>query len=147
MKTIENIRQLQLDARRTRSSDTTGNKDIIVSLTTTLIGEAETIAKNAGVEQISDADLQNLIKKFIKNISQTIEHLEGVQRDKLIFERDYLSQFLPKQMNDEELSSTIDKIVEEGATNMGLVMKALQTNYTGLYDAKAASNLVKQKLS
>ena len=143
---IDTIRSIQLETRKARSGSKTD--DMIISVTTTLIGEAETLAKNAGVAKLPDSDVQALIKKFIKNLDVTIGHTEGAARDAAVLEKTFLIQFVPTQMTEAELTTIVQNQVAAMRTagltvSMGAVMSYLKTEHAGLYDAKIASNVIK----
>jgi len=65
------------------------------------------------------------------------------------FEMNYLSQFLPKKLNEEETNVIIEKIIaDNGVTSikeMGKIMSALK-QYPGI-DNALASKLIKERLS
>lgn len=146
---IDQIKAIQLDTRKNRA--TTEHADMIISLTTTLIGESDTIAKNAQVEKISDVDMLALVKKFIKNLDITIGSTTGAAKDHAVLEKTFLLQFMPQQMSESELTAIVSKFVSEvrasnKVASMGAVMQHLKDNHSGLYDAKLASTIIKSQL-
>lgn len=62
-------------------------------------------------------------------------------------ERDYLEQFIRKQLTEKELLLIIRRAIDEGAKNIGDVMKWLKTNIPGQYDGNMASQLTRTYLS
>ncbi len=62
----------------------------------------------------------------------------------------YLEDYLPKQIDRHDLVNVIDSYVrEEGLStikDMGRVMSHLKTNFSGQYDGKMASNIIKEIL-
>lgn len=146
---IDNIRAIQLDARRNRA--TTEHAEMIISLSTTLIGEADTVAKNVGAEKISDTDMLALVNKFIKNLDITIEHATGTAKDHAVLEKTFLLQFRPQQLTEDQLVAIVDEQIAGAVANgykidMGFLMKHLKENHAGKYDAKLASTVIKAKL-
>lgn len=134
MSLLEQIKSAALTARKAR------NSEVALSLTT-LVGEIETAIKN-GVAA-TDENVTPIIKKFVKNINDTINRVSGEALVKLQAEKALYEQFLPKQLSNDELLSVIKVIISEGATNVGMVMKQLKAKYAGLYDGSAASALLK----
>jgi len=71
--------------------------------------------------------------------------------DKEKTEINVISRFLPKQMNEEEITSVIKSLIK--ATNassikdMGKIMGALRSQYAGQMDFGVASGIIKQLLS
>jgi uncharacterized protein YqeY len=154
MPLIQTIKSAQIAARKKRDS-------ITASLLTTLIGEAEMVGKNANRE-VTDQEVVATIKKFIKNIDETIrvagDYRDADRCDLAWAEKTILESFLPKQLSEDELKIVIDGIIDglkelhggdEGVSkpNMGQVMKELKTKCEGLYDGGLASKLIKEMLA
>lgn len=101
----------------------------------TLLGELDRLNKNP-----SDAEVISTIKKMLDN--NTLSNATH--------ENKHLIVYLPELMSVKEIDSIISKYIEEhGLTNiksMGLVMNFLKTNYTGQYNGKIASEIIKEKL-
>lgn len=121
------------------------------SLLTTLIGEAEMVGKNAGRE-VLDAEVVATIKKFIKNIDETIKVLsaDDERARGAMDERVVLEHFLPRQMDEQQLTEAVTAIKAElnaGQKDMGKVMGLLKTRHDGQYDGKMASTVVKAVLA
>ena len=59
-------------------------------------------------------------------------------------EETYLGQFIRKQLSEEELTLAIKHAIDDGASNIGAVMKYLKEKLPGQYDGKQASILAKK---
>lgn len=103
----------------------------------------------------ADDDLiMQMIQKEIKERNDTLDSLKGTDRAELIKDTEeeisYLSEYLPKQMDDEELNDLVSAVVAEvGATSMkdmGSVMKLAKERSESRVDAKRLSEAVKAKL-
>ena len=145
MPLIQTIKSAQIAARKKRDS-------ITASLLTTLIGEAEMVGKNANRE-VTDQEVVATIKKFIKNIDETLKVLDGtgidaVKVDVARAEKTILEQFLPKQLSEAEIRALISDFLDVGETrpNMGEVMKHMKSNYDGQYDGKVVSRIAGELL-
>jgi len=146
---IEKIKADQLQARKQRLQ-------VESSLLTTLIGDIEMIGKNAN-RDVTDAEVVETIKKFLKNINITLENLDkfratanSVAIDQPLAEKKILENLLPKQLTESELVQVVDEILNDmksrtsSPINMGMVMSALKLGFDGQYDGKMASNIVKK---
>jgi uncharacterized protein YqeY len=140
MSLMQRIKTEQLEARK--------KKDVIkASLLTTLIGEATAIGKNDGNRETTDAEVVAMVKKFLKNIEETMKVADTFQarEEKLI-----LIDLLPTQLSEQELKTTVWLLgTEVGATtskDMGKIMKVLKERYDGQYDGALASKLIKEML-
>jgi hypothetical protein len=103
---------------------------------------------------VSDDDILALLQKMVKSRQESADiygkagrpELEQQEREKIAI----ISEFLPKQMSDEEVAAAIDAAVAEtGASSMkdmGKVVAALKAKYTGQLDFAKASGLVKARL-
>lgn len=130
------------------------NRAIEISLLTTLLSEAIMPGKNEQRES-TDAEVISVIKKFVKNNDECMK-AAGDRRDdewigRLTVEREILDSFLPKQLTTDELREiVVTFVMNNGISNSkgtGIVMKMLKENYSGLYDGKIASDIVKEILS
>ena len=104
----------------------------------------------------ADDDLiMQMIQKEIKERNDTLDSLKGTDREELIKDTEeeisYLSEYLPKQMDDEELNDLVSAVVAEvGATSMkdmGAVMKLAKERSESRVDAKRLSEAVKAKIA
>ena len=59
-------------------------------------------------------------------------------------EETYLGQFIRKQLSEEELTLAIRHAIDDGASNIGAVMKYLKEKLPGQYDGKQASIVAKK---
>lgn len=146
MSLIGHIKIAQVQARKTKLTAVAG-------LLTTLIGEAEMVGKNAGRE-VTDPEVVQTIKKFIKNIDETIAVLGDNDPRTIVAmgEKMTLERFLPKQLTQDELVVHIRDIhagllAVKDDIKMGDIMSFLKARFDGLYDGKLASALVKAELS
>ena len=137
------IKTDQLFARKQRNK-------IHASVLGTLIGEAETLAKNASVESISDMEMQALIKKFLKNINELLKVAEPGSDSVVTAETEkaLLTGYLPAQLSEEELRVIIQKMIDvdnlTGNKGFGILMKTLKTEYEGKYDGALAVKIAKE---
>lgn len=139
---LKRIQSASLEARKARDSVRAG-------LLVTLFSEASMVGKNDGNRETTDEETIRVIKKFLKGIEEALAVKAG--EPTLTAEKAILEEYLPKQMNDDELKATIATIVSGlpqpvTVKNMGLVMKELNSKYTGLFDGSKASAFVKEAL-
>jgi hypothetical protein len=143
MALLDTIKSKSLTARKAGAA---GRADAL--LLSTLLGEIETLAK-AGRGEITDAVVVTIVKKFVKNIDETTAHVADEDRlAALMAERELLSSFLPKQLDEQELGALIELIVEGlEKPNVGDVMRALKVSHAGQYDGALASKLLKARFA
>ena len=102
-----------------------------------------------------DEDIKKLLKKMIKQRSESIEVYKKNNRNDLLEieenEVNILSEYLPKQMSEEETLSICKQIIEKTGANsikeMGKVMGELKQNYSDTIDFSKAGALIKDLLS
>ena len=141
---INQIKKDQVEARK--------NKDAIkANLLTTLIGEAEMVGKNNGNRAPSDAEVQVVIKKFIKGIDEILTLTFDKDIQNFLTELAILKFYLPEQLSQEQLAIEVSKIINSlTVTNpsqaIGIVMKELNAKFSGKFDSKQASILIKEQL-
>ena len=102
-----------------------------------------------------EEDIKKLLKKMIKQRSESIEVYKKNNRNDLLEieenEVNVLSGYLPKQMSEEETISICKQIIEKkGASSikeMGKVMGELKQNHSDTIDFSKAGALIKDLLS
>lgn len=102
-------------------------------------------------DALSDDEIMAVIRAELKKRTEALEYAEKDGRSELIEdlkrEEAILKEFLPEQMTAEELEGVVKSIKEENATTkMGDIMKVLRERYSGRYDSKMASEIVKKVL-
>ena len=106
-------------------------------------------------KETDDEDIKKLLKKMIKQRSESIEVYKKNNRNDLLEieenEVNVLSEYLPKQMSEEETISICKQIIEKtGASSikeMGKVMGKLKQNHSDTIDFSKAGALIKNLLS
>lgn len=115
------------------------------NLLSTLYGEMFTLSKS-GKEFTGDDELK-ITRKFIKNIDETLSYdISEDVRKKLNEEKTILEMYLPKQLSKEEIEKIVSGLVSEGKT-MKEIMPFFKEKYSGQYDGRTVSEIVKSKLS
>ena len=106
-------------------------------------------------KETDDNDIKKLIKKMIKQRSESIEIYKKNNRNDLLEieqgEVDVLSEYLPKQLSEEETKKICSEVIEKtGATSikdMGKVMGELRKSYSETIDFSKAGTLIKELLN
>lgn len=144
MSIIDDIRTASFIARKNRSYN--------AASLTTLLSEAMMIGKNAGRET-DDAETIAVIKKFIKNIDETLKVGTFAHSDpravNLINEKSLYASFLPKQLDEAEIRAILLDILKVNGFDvstkpMGEMLKILKFKYEGRYDGATAARLAKE---
>ncbi len=101
-----------------------------------------------------DANVIELLQKMIKQRRESVdmyrkggrEELAQVEMDEIAV----IEEFLPSQMTDEEIGSTIESIVTETGAgslrDMGRIMALIKERHAGQLDMSKASAMVKARL-
>lgn len=133
MTLIQTIKEQQLQARK--------DGNVQASLLTTLLAEATNVGKNDGNRETTDQEVVAVVKKFIKNLDETIQALQTRKQDFSAFtaEKETLETFLPAQLSKTDLLN-----LAKTQPSMPLFMKHLKENFAGQYDGKTASLIAKQ---
>ncbi len=106
-------------------------------------------------EGVTEEEIFEVMSKMIKQRNESAKLYEEGSRLELA-EREraeivVIEEFLPKQMDEEEITTAVDAAVAEtgagGLKDMGRVMGVLKQNYTGKMDFGKASVKVKAALS
>ena len=140
--------QIKADLNQARKA----KNGAVSNLLSTLYAETIMIGKNNGDRVTTEEETVAKIKAFIKNINETLKTIpEGNEkRNDYKNEKYILEKYLPVQLSEEELNKIIKEIssnYEKSIKSMGKVMGDLKDKYSGKFDGKLASNLVKKILN
>ena len=111
-------------------------------------------ARGAGKERVSDREILAILSKMIKQREESARIYEEGNRLELAAqereEMEIIREFLPKQMDADEVRTACTQIVSEvgGASlrDMGKCMSAIKERYPGKLDVGQASKVVKELL-
>ena len=106
-------------------------------------------------KETNDEDIKKLLKKMIKQRSESIEVYKKNNRQDLLEveekESEILSGYLPKQLGDEETKKiceeTINKLNAGSIKDMGKVMGELKKTHSDEIDFSRAGSLIKELLN
>ena len=106
-------------------------------------------------KETDENDIKKLLKKMIKQRSESIEVYKKSNRDDLLeieqAEVNILSEYLPKQLGEEETKKLCSEIIEKvGASSikdMGKVMGELKKNHSDDIDFSKAGSILKELLN
>ena len=105
-------------------------------------------------KETDDEDIKKLLKKMIKQRSESIEvYMKNNRQDLLEVEENeqkIILSYLPKQLNDDETieicKQTIESIKANGPKDIGKVMGAIKKKYADVLDFSKVGSLVKEML-
>lgn len=114
--------------------------------------------QNAAIErrrELSDAEIEDIIRRQIKQRRESIELFRRGKRDDLADEEEaqiaLLEPYLPAQMSDDELRAIVARVAAElGASalrDMGKLMPALQAATAGRADGRRLSEAARAELA
>ena len=106
-------------------------------------------------KETEENDIKKLLKKMIKQRSESIEvYKKSNRNDLLVIEQgevNVLSEYLPKQLGEEETKKLCSEIVEKtGASSikdMGKIMGELKKNHSDSIDFSKAGAIIKEILN
>jgi len=112
-------------------------------------------ARGQGKEPLSDDDILGLLQKMVKQRQESLTIYEQAGRTELATQEreeiEIIMGFMPKQMDEAEMTAAIITIIAEtGAASvkdMGKVMAVMKERYAGQMDFAKASGAVKGVLS
>lgn len=93
-------------------------------------------------KKMDDQKITNLLKKSVTN-------LEEVKSDGWEKEVEFITQFIPKQLSEEEIKKELTEVFDSFDSeklNIGFIMGTFNKKYPGSVDNKLLSKLIKEKL-
>ncbi|WP_131749127.1 GatB/YqeY domain-containing protein [Frankia sp. Cppng1_Ct_nod] len=104
--------------------------------------------------ELSDSDVQKVLTREVRKRREAADAFAAAGREEQAAkERDeglILAAYLPQQLDDEELTEIIDRVIAEqglsGPKAMGAAMKAVQSQVAGRAEGSRVSALVRARL-
>ena len=116
-----------------------------------LIAQTETGAREEITEEQELKLLQKLVKQRKDSAAIFAEQGRNDLADPEIAQAEVISQFLPEQMSEADVTKVVDEIIAstgaQGMKDMGKVMGQVNARLTGKADGKTISTIVKSRLS
>lgn len=110
------------------------------------ITEAEKLNSNI---ELTDDEIVKVVQKLAKQREESINLFKQGNREDLVaieeFQLSVLKEYLPQMMSEDEVRNVVKIAIENGANNIGLLMKELN-QYGSLIDKKIASQIAKELL-
>jgi hypothetical protein len=114
--------------------------------------------KNAQIEsdkELTDKDVQKILRSEVKKIKDSIEQFEKMKRDDLVakevIQLEVLQSYLPQPMSEDEVRKVVEaKIKElnaESMKDMGKVMGVVMKELEGKADGNTVKDIVQDILS
>ena len=107
-------------------------------------------------EEATDELVLGVISSYVKKMVKAVEEYQSLgdrgieMANKIQFEIDFLSQWLPEQLSEEEVSKIVDEVLSEmgevDMSQMGKIIGAVMAKSDGL-DGSVVSNIVREKIS
>ena len=108
-------------------------------------------------EEVSDELVLGVISSYVKKMAKAVEEYRSLgekgvdMADKIQFEIDFLSTYLPEQLSEDEVEKIIDDVLDAelgdaDMSQMGRVIGAVMAKGDGI-DGSIVSKIVKGKLS
>ena len=124
-------------------------------LAVSAIKDAEIAGRTKGQKEISDNDINAILKKMIKQRNESCEVYKKAGRNELLEnetkEIQVISLFLPKQLSEEETKKICeDAIKSSGASSMkdmGKIMGILKSKHSDTLDFSKVSSIIKKLLN
>ena len=110
--------------------------------------------KNREIEAGQKADeemVRAVLARGIKQRRESSEQMRAGNREDLAVKEEgeaaVLAEFLPPEMNEDEVRAMVRAIVAEGPIEMGPLMGRLMPHIRGRFDGKVANRIVREELA
>ena len=107
-------------------------------------------------EEATDELVLGVISSYVKKMVKAVEEYQSLgdrgieMANKIQFEIDFLSQWLPEQLSEEEVAKIVDEVLSEmgevDMSQMGKIIGAVMAKSDGL-DGSVVSKIVREKIS
>ena len=107
-------------------------------------------------EEATDDLVLGVISSYVKKMTKAVEEYKSLgdrgieMAEKIQFEIDFLSDWLPEQLSEEDVANLVDEVLADlgdvDMSQMGRIIGAVMAKGDGI-DGSVVSKLVKEKLS
>ena len=107
-------------------------------------------------EEATDELVLGVISSYVKKMTKAVEEYKSLgdrgieMAEKIQFEIDFLSDWLPEQLSEEDVAKLVDEVLADlgdvDISQMGRIIGAVMAKGDGI-DGSVVSKLVKEKLS
>tara|TARA_B100001057_G_scaffold253645_1_gene253883 strand:+ start:12164 stop:12610 length:447 start_codon:yes stop_codon:yes gene_type:complete len=107
-------------------------------------------------EEATDELVLGVISSYVKKMIKAVEEYQSLgergaeMAEKIQFEIDFLSQWLPEQLSEEDVEKLVDEVLAElgevDMSQMGKIIGAVMAKSDGL-DGSVVSKIVREKIS
>ena len=107
-------------------------------------------------EEATDELVLGVISSYVKKMTKAVEEYQSLgdrgteMAEKIQFEIDFLSDWLPEQLSEEDVAKLVDEVLADlgdvDMSQMGRIIGAVMAKGDGI-DGSVVSKLVKEKLS
>ena len=134
MKKFENIEQIKTERQTQRENP------IIYSLLGVLLGELDRLPIPR-TQSPSEDQIYAIIKKMHEAAKEMREMTPDADQEYM-----YLKEYIKQQLTSEDIINIITGLKANFNCNIGFVMKYFKDNYSGQYDGKFVSKIVKEMI-
>ena len=120
---------------------------------TLVLGTTMAALKNRQIElqrPLTDADAVEVLRKGIKTRRESVEQFSAAGRqdlvDKEAAEIRVLEEFLPPDVDPNEIRAAVRQVIAGGATDIGKVMGQVMPKFKGRADGKVINQIVREEL-
>ena len=150
MTIFENVNKALTNSLKSKQSDRVLTLRAIVSAKK----DKEIEKRTQDKKEVTDEDMISILNKMLKQRKESVEMYLKASRQDLVDKENseikIIEEFLPNQLNSEEVEKAcVEAISESGASSlkdMGKVMQTLKMNYLGTMDFSLAGKILKEKL-
>ena len=137
--TIDTFKKEKIEMMKAHNKDAVSALNLIITKIMSL-----TIEKRSVNEEVTEADINTLLKKAEKELIEEKEGFEKAGRAENVIslqnQIETIKKYLPKMLSEDEIKNIINGLSDK---TLPSVMKHFKTNYQGLADMRLVSEIAK----
>lgn len=139
---LENFKKEKIEAMKQKDKDKVSALNVIITKIMAL-----TIERRASGLEVTDGDVDNLLQKAEKELTEEREGFIKAGREENIIsltnQIEVIKKYLPKLLTEEEIKEIINSLEDKSIPS---VMKHFKQNYQGKADMRLVNNVAKSGL-
>ncbi len=138
--TLEQFKKEKVEAMKNHDKDTVSALNVIITKIMSL-----TIEKRATNETVSEADIDNIIKKAEKELIEEKDGFEKAGRTENVValskQIEIIKKYLPEMLSEAQIREIISSLEDK---TLPSIMKHFKVNYQGKADMRLVSTIAKE---
>ena len=137
---LDEIKKANIEALKEKNQTARAIYSVVITKAT-----LETVKKREKGEELTDADMSQILQKTLKELTEEAESYRNVNKtaeaEEIEKQKEIISAYLPKMLSEEEIYSLIEAQEDKSIQN---IMRFFKMNYAGKVEMSKVNLILKK---